>query len=209
MKVLCLDMEGVITPEIWQEVAAQSGVEKLSLTTRDIPDYDELMRGRLALLAAHNIRLVDVQNIIAGLSPLPGALEFLRTVRERWPLILLSDTFTQFIIPLLPLLKWPTIFCNQLIVKDGMIIDYQLRQPDGKRQAVIALQSIGYQVFAAGDSYNDLSMIQQAEWGALFRPPPAIMQEYPTFPICNSYEELLERIAELPPKGNQQSAMQN
>ena len=195
MKVLCLDMEGVIIPEIWQAVATQSGVEKLSLTTRDIPDYDTLMRGRLALLAAHNIRLVDIQKIIASLSPLPGAMEFLRTVRERWPLILLSDTFTQFIMPLLPILEWPTIFCNQLIVKDGKIIDYHLRQPDGKRQAVIALQSIGYQVFAAGDSYNDLTMIKQAERGALFQPPLAITKRHPTIPVCKNYADLLDCIA--------------
>lgn len=193
--VVCLDMEGVVIPEIWQAVALQSGVPELQLTTRDIPDYDQLMHHRLALLEQHHILLYDIQQIIANLSPLSGAVECLRDIRAKWPLILLSDTFTQFIEPLLATLEWPTIFCNQLVIDDGGAIkDYRLRQPDGKRHAVQALQSIGYKVFAAGDSYNDITMIQQAEGGALFRPPLSIVDEYPTIPCCANYRELLQAV---------------
>ena len=195
MTVVCLDMEGVVIPEIWHHVAQQSGVKALKLTTRDVPDYDQLMHKRLELLHRHHLTLADIQKIIATIDPLAGAVEFLRTLRRTRPLILLSDTFTQFIEPLVAKLEWPTIFCNQLVVDaHGVIKDYRLRQKDGKRHAVRALQSIGYRVFAAGDSYNDLTMIECAERGALFRPPDSIAAQYPDIIVCTTYRELLAAI---------------
>ena len=190
-KIVCLDLEGVLVPEIWISFAEKVGIEKLRLTTRDIPDYDVLMRGRLEILKEHKLTLKDIQAVIGTLSPLQGALEFLNTLRSKTQVIILSDTFTEFAAPLMAKLNYPTLFCNNLVVDDdNMIIDYKLRQNDGKLKAVEALQSIGFTVLAAGDSYNDLTMIKKADFGALFRAPQQIIDEHKQFPHTDDYVEL-------------------
>lgn len=173
MRVVCLDLEGVLVPEIWINVAEKSGIEELRLTTRDISDYDVLMKGRLKILEEHKLTLSDIQAVIGTMEPLEGAYEFLTSLREKTQVFILSDTFTQFASPLMEKLGWPTLLCNYLIVDPhtNMIIDYKLRQRDGKRKAVEALQSLNYKVFAGGDSYNDLSMIKKADAGALLELP--------------------------------------
>lgn len=192
MNVVCLDLEGVLVPEIWIEFAKKTGIEELKLTTRDISDYDVLMKKRIAILKENGLKLKDIQNVIAGMRPLEGAAEFAAAVRNETQLIILSDTFTQFAAPLMKQLNFPTIFCNELITdENGTVTDYRLRIKDGKRRSVQALQSVNFSVLAAGDSYNDLSMIQTADAGAFFRPPQSIAAENPRIPVFTEYKEFL------------------
>ena len=194
----CLDLEGVLIPEIWIAVAEKTGIKKLRLTTRDIPDYDELMRGRLKILDEHNLKLADIQEVIGTLSPLEGAKEFLDWLKSEFQVIILSDTFYQFAGPLMEKLEHPTLFCNELIVNnDGCIADYRLRQPDGKTKAVTALKGLNFQVIAAGDSYNDTGMLKVADAGILFRPPDNVIKEFPQFPVTRTYDEFKEKLADL------------
>ena len=191
MIVVCLDLEGVLVPEIWIGVAEQTGIADLRLTTRDIADYDELMQHRLRVLDANGLRIQNIRSVIDALQPLDGALEFLAELRSKYQVIILSDTFYQFATPLMRQLGWPTLFCHQLVVaEDGRIEDYRLRQQDQKRKAVSALRGLSFETIAAGDSYNDTSMLAEADRGILFRPPVSVEQEYPQFPVTRSYEEL-------------------
>ena len=194
----CLDLEGVLIPEIWIAVAEKTGIKKLRLTTRDIPDYDELMRGRLKILDEHNLKLADIQEVIGTLSPLEGAKEFLDWLKSEFQVIILSDTFYQFAGPLMEKLEHPTLFCNELIVNDdGCVTNYRLRQPDGKTKAVTALKGLNFQVIAAGDSYNDTGMLKVADAGILFRPPDNVVEEFPQFPVTRTYDEFKEKLADI------------
>lgn len=191
MVIACLDLEGVLVPEIWVNFAERTGIEALRRTTRDEPDYDKLMRFRLGVLAEHGLGLPDIQAVIAGLSPLPGAAEFLDWLRERFQVVILSDTFYQFADPLMAQLGRPTLFCHRLeIGAEGRVVDYQLRMPDQKRAAVQAFQRLNFRVVAAGDSYNDTSMLSEADAGILFRPPDNVIEEFPQFPVTRDYDEL-------------------
>ena len=195
MQVLCLDMEGVLVPEIWIEFSKRTGIAEFSRTTRDEPDYDKLMRYRLDLLDKHGLKLPDIQQVIAGMGPLPGAREFLDAMRERFQVIILSDTFYEFADPLMRQLGRPTLFCHRLLVDDaGKVRDYKLRQPDQKRAAVNALKSLNYRVMAAGDSYNDTGMLLAADAGFFIHAPPAIAAQFPQFPETHSYAELTTAI---------------
>lgn len=197
MDIICLDLEGVLIPEIWINVAEKTGISALRRTTRDEPDYDKLMAERIAILKEHNLSLENIQEVIATMEPLPGAVEFLQTLRALSQVVILSDTFTQFAQPMMKKLGWPTIFCNELLVDDtAMITGFSLRQRDGKRKAIEALKSIGFRTFAAGDSYNDLTMIKAADRGALFRAPQNILQEEPELQVATTYEEFLAIIRE-------------
>jgi phosphoserine/homoserine phosphotransferase len=191
--VVTLDMEGVLVPEIWIAFAEQTGIEGLKRTTREEPDYDVLMRYRLDLLDQHKLKLSDIQEVIATLSPLPGAKAFLDELRTLTQVIILSDTFEQFAAPLMRQLDWPTLFCHRLIVEDDRITNYQLRQPDQKRKAVAALKSLNYRVLAAGDSYNDTTMLGEADKGFLFKSPQNVIDEFPQFPAETEYDALLAR----------------
>lgn len=197
MNIVCCDLEGVFVPEIWINVAERTGIEELRLTTRDISDYDVLMGKRLDIMADNNLKIQDIQSAIAAMDPLPGALDFLNWMRTRTQVIILSDTFTQFAGPLMEKLGWPTLFCNDLtIAPDGTVTGYNLRQYDGKRKAVIALKSLDYRVIAMGDSYNDITMLQEADDGILFCPPENVKAEYPDFSVCEDYpsiQTLLEK----------------
>ena len=191
MHVLCLDLEGVLVPEIWIGVAERTGIPELRVTTREEPDYDKLMRRRLAILEREGLGLPDVQAVIDALGPLPGARAFLDWARERAQILILSDTFYEFARPLMRQLGWPTLFCNRLVVDaDGRILDYRMRQPDPKRQAVRALHGLNFRVVAAGDSYNDTAMLAEADAGILFRPPDNVVREFPQFPVTRDYDEL-------------------
>jgi len=191
MYIVCPDLEGILVPEIWISVSERTGIKELRLTTRDIPDYDQLMRRRLEILKREALRITDIQKVIQSMSPLDGAIEFLEWIRERFQLILVSDTFVEFAGPLLEKLKRPTLFCNSLILDvDGTIIDYRLRQKDGKRHVVKALKDLGYKVIAIGDSYNDTTMLSEANESILFRPPENIKKEFTSFPVIESYEDL-------------------
>jgi len=186
----CLDLEGVLLPEIWIAFANKTGIEKLRLTTRDIADYDELMRGRLKILNDNNLKLADIQDVIKTLSPLEGANKFLTWLRSEFQVIILSDTFYQFAEPLMGNLDYPTLFCNELIVdNEDRITGYQLRQNNGKSKAVNALKGLNFKVIAAGDSYNDTGMLKVADAGVLFCPPAKVMEEFPKFPVSKNYEE--------------------
>ena len=197
MDIVCLDMEGVLVPEIWIEFAEKTGIEALKATTRDIPDYDVLMKQRLAILAENNLKLKDIQEVIATLSPLEGAVDFLDSLREQYQLVILSDTFYEFAKPLVEQMKWPTIFCHKLVVQpDGAVTDYKIRQKDPKRMSVRALQSLNFSVFAAGDSYNDTTMLEEADAGFLFRPPANVIEEFPQYRVTNEYSELRRIIDE-------------
>lgn len=190
----CLDLEGVLVPEIWINVSQRTGIPELSLTTRDIPDYDRLMKQRLAILDQHGLRLSDIQAVIAGMAPLEGAEEFLNWLRERCQVIILSDTFYEFALPLMKQLGYPTLFCHRLEVDEtGRIADYCLRLPDQKRQSVLALRTLRFRVIAAGDSYNDTAMLAAADAGIFFRPPSTISREFPQFPVTETYQELKEQ----------------
>ncbi|MFP4031355.1 MAG: bifunctional phosphoserine phosphatase/homoserine phosphotransferase ThrH [Desulfococcaceae bacterium] len=191
MNIVCSDLEGVFVPEIWINVAERTGIDALRMTTRDEPDYDVLMTKRLNILKAHNLKLSDIADVIAGMSPLPGAREFLDWMRSQVPVIVVSDTFTQFAGPLMRQLGWPTLFCNTLeIAPDGSVAGYRLRQNDGKRHVVEALRTLNYRIVAMGDSYNDISMLKTADAGILFRPPENVVTEFPQFPVVRDYDEL-------------------
>ncbi len=191
MEIACLDLEGVLVPEIWINVAKRTGIEALKATTRDIPDYDVLMKQRLAILKQHNLGLPDIQAVIADMGPMVGALEFVDWLRERFQVVILSDTFYEFAQPLMRQLGWPALLCHRLEVNaQGQVTDYILRQKDPKREAVKAFHALNYRVIAAGDSYNDTSMLSEAEAGILFKAPPNVIAEFPQFPAVHSYEEL-------------------
>jgi phosphoserine/homoserine phosphotransferase len=193
--IVCLDLEGVLIPEVWIAFAQETGIEALRRTTRDEPDYDVLMRGRLEILDAHGFKLSDIQDVISTMKPLPGARAFLDELRERAQVVILSDTFYQFASPFMRQLSQPTLFCHQLLTDEsGRVTDYQLRIPDGKRRAVAALQSIGFRVHAAGDSYNDTTMLREADRGILFRCPDNVAEEFPQFRRTESYGELLSAL---------------
>jgi phosphoserine/homoserine phosphotransferase len=192
--LVTLDLEGVLVPEIWIAVADRTGIDALRRTTRDEPDYDVLMRYRLDVLAQHGLTMSLISEVIAGLTPEPGAREFLDTLRARTQVVILSDTFEQFAAPLMVQLGMPTVFCHRLVVADDRIVDYQLRQPDQKRHAVLAFQGLQYKVIAAGDSYNDTSMLSTAERGVLFRSPANVQAEFPQFTAVHEYDELLSII---------------
>jgi phosphoserine/homoserine phosphotransferase len=189
--IVALDLEGVLVPEIWIAVAERTGIEALRRTTRDEPDYDVLMRFRLGVLAEHGLTMSLVSDVISGLTPLPGAKQFLDELRSRTQVIILSDTFEQFAAPLMVHLGMPTLFCHRLVVADDRIADYQLRQPDQKRRSVQAFHSLEYKVIAAGDSYNDTSMLAEADAGFLFRAPQNVIDEFPQFPAVDDYDQLL------------------
>jgi phosphoserine/homoserine phosphotransferase len=198
MHIVCSDLEGVFVPEIWINVAQITGIDELRLTTRDISDYNVLMRKRLGLLDENGLTLKDIQNVIATMEPLRGALDFLDWLRERTRLIIVSDTFVEFADPLIAKLKRPTLFCNSLVVApDGQITDYTLRQEDGKRKVVEGLQRMNFQVVAMGDSYNDITMLKKAEKGILFRPPENVIAEFPEFPVTDNFDDLKARLQEV------------
>lgn len=195
MHIVCLDLEGVLVPEIWIAFAEETGIEELRLTTRDISDYDELMKRRLSILREHDLTLSDIRKVIAAIEPLSGAAEFLESLRERTQVVILSDTYVEFAAPLMRKLGWPSLFCNSLVVSPGgTILDYRLRQRDGKKKAVAAFQSLGFSVVAAGDSYNDIAMLRQADTGVLFRPPESFRAQFPEFAAASTHAELLEQI---------------
>lgn len=191
MELACLDLEGVLIPEIWIAFAEKTGIEELKATTRDIPDYDVLMKQRLRILDENGLKLPDIQAVIAELEPLEGAKEFVDWLRERFQLVILSDTFYEFAAPLMKQLGFPTLLCHKLEVdEEGRITDYTLRQRDPKRQSVRAFQLLNYRVIAAGDSYNDTTMLAQAEQGILFHAPDNVIAEFPQFPAVHTYEDL-------------------
>ncbi len=193
--ITCLDLEGVLVPEVWIAFAEKTGIEELRRTTRDEPDYDVLMRGRLEILDANGFKLEDIQDVIGTLAPLQGAVEFLDELRSKTQLVILSDTFYQFAEPLMRQLAWPTLFCHELIVADdGRVADYKLRIDDGKKRAVAAFQELGFTVHAAGDSYNDTTMLGEADRGVLFRCPDNVAEEFPQFARTESYAELMSAL---------------
>jgi len=193
----CLDLEGVLVPEIWINVAERTGIDALRRTTRDEPDYDVLMKQRLQILDQHGLKLADIQDVIGTLSPLEGAAEFLDRLREDFQVLILSDTFYEFADPLMRQLGRPTLLCHGLGVDDdGRVVDYHLRMADQKRQAVIRLHELNFRVIAAGDSYNDTSMLGRAEAGILFSPPENVVREFPQFPVTRDYDALRTAILE-------------
>jgi len=195
MNLVCLDLEGVFVPEIWIAFSEAVGIPELRRTTRDEPDYDKLMRFRIDLLKKNNLKLPDIQQVISGMEPLPGAVEFTAALREKTQLVILSDTFEQFAKPLMAKLSWPTLFCNSLeIAPDGTVTGFTLRQREGKKEAVKAFKSINMRVFAAGDSFNDLAMIREADSGCLFHAPPAIRESCPDIRCVDTFDELLAEI---------------
>ena len=191
MKIICADMEGIFTPEIWIKVAEETGIEELRLTTRDISDYDVLMRKRLGILKANKLKLKDITDVIQTMDPLEGAFEFLEWMRSRSQVIVVSDTYVEFARPLLKKLGWPTLFCNSLTIdQDGAISDYNLRQKDGKRKTVLSLRQLNFEIIAVGDSYNDITMLKEADQGILFNPPVNVREEYQELPATYNYDEL-------------------
>ncbi|MEE2615926.1 MAG: bifunctional phosphoserine phosphatase/homoserine phosphotransferase ThrH [Verrucomicrobiota bacterium] len=193
--IVTLDLEGVLVPEIWIAFAEKTGIDELRLTTRDIPDYDELMAGRLSILDKNSLKLADIQAVISMLTPLEGAKAFLDELRSMTQVVILSDTFQEFAKPLIEQLDWPTIFCHDLeINEEGSVVDYRLRQPDQKRKAVAAFRGLNYHVIAAGDSYNDTTMLAEADRGFLFRSPDNVKNEFPQFKSAEEYGELMQMI---------------
>ena len=191
MEIACLDLEGVLVPEIWIGFAEKTGIDELRATTRDIPDYDVLMKQRLALLDQHGLGLPDIQEVISTMAPMPGAKKFIDWLKERFQLVILSDTFYEFSQPLMRQLDFPTLFCHRLVADEsGRIVDYKLRQKDPKRQSVKALHGLNFRVIAAGDSYNDTTMLEEADAGILFRAPANVIEEFPQYPAVQSYEDL-------------------
>ena len=191
MHAVCSDLEGVWVPEVWINVSKKTGIDDLKYTTRDIKDYDELMQYRIKILKQHGLKLKDIQDVIATIRPLEGASEMVGWLKEMTRFIVVSDTFVEFASPLVRQLDWPTLFCHSLVVDDGgNITGYTLRQKDSKRKVVQALQSLNYQVIAFGDSYNDISMLQQADNAILFKPPRNVVDDYPQFPVIHDYKEL-------------------
>lgn len=198
MYVICSDLEGVFVPEIWINVAIKTGIEELRLTTRDISDYDILMQKRLAILKENNLKLKDITKVIAAMEPMAGAVEMIEWLRSTAQLIVLSDTFVEFAKPLMQKLGWPTLFCHSLIIDEsGAIADYNLRQPEGKKRSVLAMQSLNYNVIAMGDSYNDIAMLKEADHGILFRPPENVVTQYPELPVTYEYQEVQKRIKDI------------
>lgn len=190
MDVLCLDLEGVLIPEIWQAVADRTGIEELRKTTRDIPVYDDLMGMRLEVLGANDLSMSLIESVIDGLEPLPGASDFLGWARARYQVAIISDTFYQFANPLMAKLGWPTLLCHNLVVENDRIVGYRIRQPDPKRCSVQAFKSLNYRVLAAGDSYNDIAMLEEADAAFFYRAPENVLAEYPQYPCAGSYGEL-------------------
>lgn len=202
MDIVCLDLEGTLVPEIWIAFAEKTGIPELRITTREEPDYDKLMKYRMDILRERGLTLKDIQDVIATIKPMEGAKEFLDKVREITQVVILSDTFKEFAKPLMKQLGWPTILCNSLVIDDkNMLAGMTLRQPDGKRKAIEAFRSINYRTFAAGDSYNDLSMIHKADAGCLFRAPAKILEEEPDLKLCTTYDEFFEQIKAFVDKG--------
>ena len=194
-RIVCLDLEGVLVPEVWIAFADKTRIPELRRTTRDEPDYDKLMRGRIEILDRHGLKLPDLQEVIATLRPLDGAVEFLAELRAKTQVIILSDTFYQFAEPLMRQLGWPTLFCHELVVEEsGRVADYRLRLPDGKKKAVEALQQIAFTVHAAGDSYNDTAMLAAADRGILFSCPDNVAREFPQFRRTDTYEDLMDAL---------------
>jgi phosphoserine / homoserine phosphotransferase len=197
MNIVCFDMEGVFTPEIWINVARKTGIDSLKITTRDEPDYDKLMRFRIGILRENGITLKFIQEVIASLDLLDGAREFFDWVRDRSQAIVVTDSFVEFAMPFIEKLGRPLVLCHNLVVDDkGMITGYQIRQPDPKRKVVQAFQELKYKVIGIGDSYNDMGMIQQADQGIFFRPPDKVVKDYPQFPVTRDYPELKALILE-------------
>ena len=195
MNIVCLDLEGVLVPEIWIEFSRAVGIPELCRTTRDEPDYDKLMNFRLDILKKNNLKLPDIQKVISGMEPLPGALDFANTIREKTQLVILSDTFEQFAKPLMAKLSWPALFCNSLkIADDGTVIGYKLRQENGKKEAVKAFKSMNMRIFAAGDSFNDLAMIREAHSGCLFCAPAQIRNDCSDLTCVDTFGDLLAQI---------------
>jgi phosphoserine / homoserine phosphotransferase len=189
--IVCLDLEGVLIPEIWIEFSRRTGIAELARTTRDEPDYDKLMRFRLELLARHKLGLPDIQKVIAGMGPLPGAHAFLTDLRSRFQVVILSDTFSQFAQPLMRQLGWPTLFCHELeVAADGAVLGYRLRMPHHKREAVRAFKALAFRTVAAGDSYNDVAMLAEADTGIFIHPPANVAAEFPQFQVTGNYVEL-------------------
>lgn len=197
MEVACLDLEGVLVPEVWINVAERTGIEALRITTRDMPDYDALMKQRLHILKSHKLGLPDIQAVIDQMTPLDGAKEFLAWLRERYQVVILSDTFYEFAAPFLRKLQYPVLFCHKLKVDStGTIVDYCLRMKEQKRESVKALRALNFKVIAVGDSYNDTSMLGVADIGILFRPPPNVVNEFPHFSVTRTYQELSQAFGE-------------
>ena len=191
MQIVCLDLEGVLIPEIWIEFSQRAGIPELARTTRDEPDYDKLMRGRIDILGARGLGLPDIQAVIAGMQPLAGAREFLDWLRGEYQVVILSDTYYQFAAPLMRALGYPTLFCHELVVEPGgRVRDYRLRMPDQKRASVQAFRELKFRTIAAGDSYNDTAMLSEADAGILFCPPANVAAEFPQFPVTRDYDEL-------------------
>ena len=195
MQIVCLDLEGVLVPEVWIEFSKRMNIPELSRTTRDEPDYDKLMRSRIALLAQHKLGLRDIQEVIAKMEPLAGAREFLDALRFKTQVVILSDTYYEFAMPLMRQLGYPTLFCHELVADDaGQVADYRLRMRDHKRASVAAFRALNFHTIAAGDSYNDTAMLAEAHAGILFCPPQNVIDEFPQFAVTRSYEELLREI---------------
>ncbi len=189
--IACLDLEGVLIPEIWINFAEKTGIDALRRTTRDEPDYDVLMRGRLEILDQHNLKIGDIQEVIGSMGPLEGAGDFLDWLRERHQVVILSDTFYEFAAPLMKQLGYPCLFCHSLVIEDGgRIADYRLRIADGKRKAVQGFRALNFSTIAAGDSYNDTTMLGEADAGILYRPPDNVIADFPQFPVTRDYQEL-------------------
>jgi phosphoserine/homoserine phosphotransferase len=192
VEIICLDLEGVLVPEIWINFAKKTGIEALQVTTRDVPDYDQLMHQRLSILDEHGMGLGDIQDVIANMAPFDGALEFVKKLKSHYQLVILSDTFYEFAKPLIRQLDWPTLFCHRLEIQDGQILGYKLRLRDHKREAVKAFNALNFKVFAAGDSYNDIGMLQESELGVLFKAPQRVINDFPDLPFRKNYQELIE-----------------
>lgn len=198
MHAICSDLEGVWVPEVWINVAQKTGIEELRLTTRDIKDYDELMQHRLKILEKHNLKLKDIQDVIASIKPMDGAYDMVQWLKTVTRFIVVSDTFTQFAEPLMQQLDWPTLFCHNLeIDSEDRVVNYHLRQKDPKRQVVKALQSLDYEVIAFGDSYNDVTMLEQADKAFLFKAPQNVIEDYPQYPVASTYEEMKALLDEM------------
>jgi phosphoserine/homoserine phosphotransferase len=196
VELACLDLEGVLIPEVWINFAERTGIDELRATTRDIPDYDVLMRQRLDILKQHQLGIGDIQEVIGGMKPLDGAADCLEWLRANFQVIILSDTFYEFAEPFMRQLGWPTLFCHKLETDSaGMIVDYQLRQPDPKREAVKALHSLNFRIISTGDSYNDTTMLSEADAGILFCPPDNVIAEFPQFPVATDYNQLRAEFA--------------
>ena len=193
--IVAMDLEGVLVPEVWISVAEKTGIEGLRLTTRDISDYSVLMAHRMKLLKENNLKLKDVQDVIATMEPMPGAVEFVTWLRERYQAVILSDTFYEFASPLMRKLNWPMLFCNSIFQDEqGMVSGYKMRIDNGKRHAVLAFKQLNFRVYAMGDSYNDTAMILEADCGALFRPSKKVVRDFPNLPVLNEFSEVKEAI---------------